>query len=155
PAGIVAVLVTPIIGRLKVDARWLATGAFLVFAVSFFMRAAYPPDASFWVLTIPLLLQGLAMSLFFVPLISISLDGLPAARVPSASGISNFARITAGAFAASVITTWWDRRAALHQTRLSEVGTTLSPIYRQTLEILQQLGFAPQSAVAAVQEQVV
>ena len=40
PSGVVAVLLTPFVARIsgKVDARWLATVAFLAFAASFFMR---------------------------------------------------------------------------------------------------------------------
>jgi DHA2 family multidrug resistance protein len=155
PSGIVAVLATPIVARLKVDTRWLATAAFLAFAASYFLRSQYTPDASFWTLMFPLLLQGLAMSMFFVPLITISFDGLPPQRLPSASGISNFARITAGSFAASIITTYWDRREALHQTRLSEVGTDYSPVYRQTIDQLQASGMSPLQAAGSVMRQVV
>jgi len=154
PSGVVAVLMTPIVGRLKVDMRWLATIAFLAFAASYFMRANYTPDASFVTLTLPLLLQGVAMSMFFVPLVSLSLDRLPPERVPSASGISNFARITAGSFAASIITTYWDRRAALHQTRLTEVGTDYSPVYRRTLDQLQAQGMSPLQAAGSVMRQI-
>ncbi len=103
----------------------------------------------------PLLLQGLAMSMFFVPLVTISFDGIPGERVPSASGISNFARITAGSFAASIITTTWDRREALHQTRLTEVGNDYSPIYRHAIEQLQAAGMTQQQAAASVMRQVV
>ena len=103
-----AVVLTPFVGRLRgVDMRWLVTGAFVAFAASYFMRSHYTADASLWALALPLLLQGVAMSVFFVPLNTILLDGLPASCVPSASGISNFARITAGSFAASLITTYW------------------------------------------------
>lgn len=154
PSGVVAVLMTPIVGRLKVDMRWLATIAFLAFAASYFMRANYTPDASFVTLTVPLLLQGVAMSMFFVPLVSLSLDRLPPERVPSASGISNFARITAGSFAASIITTYWDRRAALHQTRLTEVGTDYSPVYHRTLDQLQAQGMSPLQAAGSVMRQI-
>lgn len=155
PSGIVAVIATPFVGRLKIDPRWLTTMAFLAFAGSYFLRAQYTPDASFWTLMFPLLLQGLAMSMFFVPLVTISFDGIPGDRVPSASGISNFARITAGSFAASIITTSWDRREALHQTRLTEVGNDYSPIYRQAVEQLQAAGMTQQQAAGSIMRQIV
>jgi len=90
-----------------------------------------------------------------VPLVTISFDGIPGERVPSASGISNFARITAGSFAASIITTSWDRREALHQTRLTEVSTPYSPIYRQAIEQLQAAGMSPTQAAGAIMRQIV
>ncbi len=150
PSGVVAVIATPFIGKLKIDARWLASGAFLAFAASYFLRSHYTPDASFWVLTAPLMLQGLAMSMFFVPLLTILLDGIPPEKLPSASGISNFARITAGSFAASLITTFWDRREALHQARLVEGATDYSPIYRQATDQMQAYGMSPLQAAGSV-----
>ena len=106
PSGVVAVLATPIAARFmsRVDARWLATVAFGAFAVSYFMRAGYTTYAGFWDFVMPLLVQGIAMSTFFVALLTISLDGVEPQRIPSASGISNFTRITAGGFAASITT---------------------------------------------------
>jgi MFS transporter, DHA2 family, multidrug resistance protein len=155
PSGAVAVMATPFVSRLKLDPRLLASVSFLAFAGSFFMRSHYTPDASFWVLTAPLFLQGLGMSMFFVQVITISFDGLPGEKVPSASGISNFARITAGSFAASIITTYWDRREALHQTRLTESGTDFSPLYRQAVDQLQQFGMSPLQATGSIMRQII
>ena len=155
PSGIVAVVLTPFVGRLRgVDMRWLVTGAFVAFAASYFMRSHYTADASLWALAFPLLLQGAAMSVFFVPLNTILLDGLPASCVPSASGISNFARITAGSFAASLITTYWDRREALHQARLVEAATPFSPSYQQASNALQSQGLSPAQAAGALMHQI-
>jgi DHA2 family multidrug resistance protein len=95
------------------------------------------------------------MTTFFVPLLTILLDGIEPAKVPSASGISNFARITAGSFAASLITTFWDRREALHQTRLAEAGSDYSPVYHQATDQLQSLGMSPLQAAGAVTRQIV
>ncbi|POA54984.1 MFS transporter, partial [Pseudomonas sp. GW460-R15] len=41
-------------------------------------------------------------------------------RIPAASGLSNFLRITAGAMGTSIATTLWDSRAALHHAQLVE-----------------------------------
>jgi len=151
----VAVVLTPFVGRLRgVDMRWLVTGAFVAFAASYFMRSHYTADASLWALALPLLLQGVAMSIFFVPLNTILLDGLPASCVPSASGISNFARITAGSFAASLITTYWDRREALHQARLVEAATPFSPSYQQASNALQSQGLSPVRAAGSLMHQI-
>lgn len=150
PAGIVAVITTPLISKFKVDARIMATISFLCFAASFLLRSRYTPDASFMTLAAPMLLQGIAMTTFFVPLLTILLDGLPPERVPSASGISNFARITAGSFAASLVTTLWDRREALHQSRLAEAGSPFSPTYHGAIDQLQGLGLSPLQAAGAL-----
>jgi MFS transporter, DHA2 family, multidrug resistance protein len=157
PSGVTAVMVAPFVGRFmsKYDARGFATASFVIFAISYFMRAAYPPDASFWVFVMPLLVQGFAMGMFFVALFTISLDGLPPERVPAASGLSNFLRITGGSFATSLTTTYWDRREALHQSRLVESLSAYDPGYSSTLTQLHAQGFVGDSAVAAVLREVI
>jgi DHA2 family multidrug resistance protein len=142
PSGAVAVLLTPAAARFmsRVDARIIATIAFVAFAISYFMRSGYTQDAGFWDFVMPLLVQGVAMSTFFVSMITISLDGVPPQKIPSASGISNFARITGGGFAAAITTTMWDRREALHQSRLVETPTIFNPALHQAIENAHRLG---------------
>jgi DHA2 family multidrug resistance protein len=155
PSGVVAVLLTPIAARFmgKTDARILATVAFAAFAISYFMRAGYTNDAGFWDFVWPLMVQGIAMSTFFVAMLTISLDGIPPERIPSASGISNFTRITAGGFAASITTTFWDRREALHQSRLADVSTVYNPVLQQAMDRLHHSGFTDLQAYGLLARQ--
>ena len=142
PTGAVAVLLTPLSARLmgKVDSRIIATVAFLAFGVSFLMRANFTADASFIDFMLPLLVQGIAMATFFLAMITILLDGVPPQKIPLASGLSNFARITAGGFAASIVTTLWDDREALHQSRMADNITVFSPAFQRAAEGLHRLG---------------
>jgi DHA2 family multidrug resistance protein len=157
PSGVTAVLISPLVGRYigRIDARWLAGASFVLFAASYFMRAGYTADASFRVLVMPLLVQGLAMGMFFVSMLTILLDGLPPEKIPAASGLSNFLRITGGSFATSVTTTYWDRREAFHQSRLVESLTAYDPSFTHTLAQLQQRGVADLNASFLVLRQVV
>jgi len=157
PSGITAVLVSPFVGRFmgRIDPRWFASAAFLIFSASYFMRAGYTADADFWSLVIPLLVQGVAMGMFFVALLTITLDRLPPEKVPAASGLSNFLRITGGAFATSITTTFWDRREALHQSRLVESLSGLDATFTQTMSQLQQHGVTDTASAAVVMRQVV
>lgn len=152
PSGVVAVIVSPFIGRLigRVDSRILATVAFVAFGISYFMRAGYTADAGFWTYVMPLLVQGIGMSTFFVAVISILLDGIPPERVPSASGLSNFTRITAGSFATSIVTTFWDRHAALHQTHLAEATSVYDPRLQHSLEVLGSRGLSEAQSFSAL-----
>src|SRR5215470_16769671 len=95
PVGLLAILITPIVGRTinKVDPRIYVTGAFGIFALVLFMRSHFNTSADFKTLMIPTIIQGAAMAIFFIPLITLALSGLPPARIPSASGVYNFARI--------------------------------------------------------------
>jgi DHA2 family multidrug resistance protein len=152
PAGVIAVLLTPLSSKLlgKVDARIIASIAFVAFGISFLMRARFTNDLSVLDYMLPLLVQGVSLATFFLAMITILLDGVPPQRIPLASGLSNFARITAGGFAASVVTTLWDRREALHQSRMVDLTTSFSPTFRATVAHLHQLGMPEAGARAAV-----
>jgi DHA2 family multidrug resistance protein len=152
PTGVVAVLLTPLAAKMmsKIDARIVASIAFIAFGVSFLMRARFTNDASFLDFTLPLLVQGIAMATFFLAMITILLDGIPPQKIPLASGLSNFARITAGGFAASIVTTLWDRREALHQSRLADQTTIFTPGLSHTLQSLHGFGFSDLAGKAAV-----
>jgi len=157
PSGVTAVLISPLVGRYmgKYDARWFATASFVIFAISYFMRAAYPPDSSFLVFIVPQLVQGVATGMFFVALLTVTLDRLPPERIPAASGLNNFLRITGGSFATSLTTTYWDRREALHQSRLVESLSAYDPTYQGTLTQLHAQGLGGDSAAAAVMQTVI
>jgi DHA2 family multidrug resistance protein len=148
PSGLVAVLISPLIGRLmaRYDARWFASASFLCFGISFLMRARLTADASFVSFVLPQLVQGMAMGMFFVGLLAIMFDRLPPQKVPAASGLSNFLRIVAGGFATSLITTFWDRREAFHQSRIVELVTPYDPTAVQSLSQLHALGLSDQAA---------
>lgn len=152
PSGIVAVLLSPLVGKLisRVDARLFATASFIIFAASYFMRSGYTADASYVAYMLPLLVQGVAMSMFFVSMLAIALDGVPDARVPSASGLSNFLRITAGAFSTSIVTTLWDRHAALHQSQLASATSLGDPRMQEALLGLKRIGLEGQQALAVL-----
>ena len=152
PTGVVAVAVTPIAARLmdRYDARLVATIAFAASAISYFMRAGLTADASFMAIAIPLMVQGISSGSFFLATISILLDGVPQAQIPSASGLSNFARIIAAGFSVSIVTTFWDRREALHQSRLADMTSGFTPAFNNILASLQEMGMSELGAKAAV-----
>jgi DHA2 family multidrug resistance protein len=156
PVGLLAIVLTPFVGRTvdKVDPRIFATTAFLVFALVLWMRSRFNTQADLETLLIPTIIQGAAVAVFFIPLVTLSLSGLPASQIPSASGLFNFARITAGAFGTSITTTWWDTRAALHHAQLVERMTGYDPTTRQTLATLQAGGLSPDQSLAALNRMV-
>ncbi|MDE2440786.1 MAG: DHA2 family efflux MFS transporter permease subunit [Betaproteobacteria bacterium] len=135
PVGILAILLSPMVGKqvAKVDPRRLATVAFIVFALVLWLRSGFNTQADLTTLMIPTIIQGAAMAFFFIPLVTLTLSGLSPERIPAASGLSNFARITAGAFGTSIATTLWEDRAALHHAQLSEAISASSTTTNQAL----------------------
>ncbi|UUX95807.1 DHA2 family efflux MFS transporter permease subunit [Aquabacterium sp. J223] len=122
PVGLMAIVLSPWVGRnvTRFDPRAMATGSFLLFALILWMRAQFTTQTDLWHILLPTLIQGAALALFFIPLQSIIMSGLSPDRMPAASGLSNFARITAGAMGTSIATTLWDDRATLHHAHLVE-----------------------------------
>ena len=152
PVGLLAIVLTPLVGRTvdKVDPRIFATTAFLVFALVLWMRSLFNTQADLQTLLIPTIIQGAAVAVFFIPLVNLSLSGLPHEQIPAASGLFNFARITAGAFGTSIVTTWWDRRAALHHAQLAEHITAYDPTSQQAFSALQSSGLSPEQSATAL-----
>jgi MFS transporter, DHA2 family, multidrug resistance protein len=152
PVGILALLLSPFVGRWvgKFDLRLLASVAFLIFAISLYMRTRYNTQANFGFLVVPIIVQGAAMAFFFVPLVSLVLSGLTSERVPAASGLSNFARIVSGSFGTSIAATLWDNRAIVHHAQLTEYVSNSSMATRDYVQTLQAGGLSFQQAGAAI-----
>jgi DHA2 family multidrug resistance protein len=157
PSGVVAVILTPFAAQLmsRIDVRWTATVAMLAFGASFWMRSDFTSDVSFGALAAPMLVQGVAMSVFFVSMVTITLHGVPPNKIPAATGLSNFTRLIAGGFAAALTTTIWDRSEAVHQTRLAEVVSSVDPNWARAMGGLHATGLSLPQSVGALTRQFV
>jgi len=152
PVGLLAIVLTPLIGK-KVsvwDPRRIATVAFLGFALVLWLRSNFTTQTDLPHILVPTLMQGAAMAMFFIPLTTLTLAGIEQARIPSAAGLSNFTRITAGAMGTSISTTLWDNRAALHHAHLTEGLVQGQGVFAQTLQGLQATGMGTQQALAQI-----
>jgi len=152
PVGILAILLTPVVGKNmhRIDPRLLATGAFVIFAAVLLMRSHFNTSADFATLLVPTVIQGAAMAIFFIPLVTLSLSGLAPSQIPAASGLFNFSRITLGSFGTSIATTMWDRRASFHHAQLAERVTQFDPTSAQAFAGMQAGGMSPQQSYEAV-----
>jgi DHA2 family multidrug resistance protein len=152
PVGILAIILSPWVGKnvSRVDPRALATVAFVGFGLVLWMRSDFNAQADFTTILIPTVLQGAAMGFFFIPLQAILFSGLPPERMPSAAGLSNFVRITAGAVGTSLFTTLWEDRAILHHARLAESVNRGNDAAMQTIHQLQALGLTHEQALAQI-----
>jgi MFS transporter, DHA2 family, multidrug resistance protein len=150
PVGLLAIIMTPIVGKTanKVDPRLFATASLIIFAVVALMRAKFNTQVDVWTLVIPTVIQGAAVSCFFIPLIALSLSGLRPDQIAAASGLNNFARITAGAFGTSIATTLWESRASLHHSQLVEHVSRGDPATVDALNRLGAAGMSPEQAYA-------
>ncbi|HUR88976.1 MAG TPA: DHA2 family efflux MFS transporter permease subunit [Ramlibacter sp.] len=156
PVGITAMILSPVVGRTiaKVDARKYVTFGFVVFATVMWLRSGFNTQADTWTLMIPTIIQGVGMAFFFIPLSTITLSGLPPDKIAAASGLTNFARITAGAFGTSISTTLWEDRAALHHAQLAESVNNGSAATQQAMAGLTSSGMSPDQALGMINQMV-
>ncbi|MCB2070475.1 MAG: MFS transporter, partial [Ottowia sp.] len=82
PVGLFAIVLSPLVGLTvnRVDPRIYASFAFMVFGVVLWMRSLFTIQTDFMTIMIPTLIQGVAMACFFIPLVTITLSGLPPQR---------------------------------------------------------------------------
>ncbi len=152
PVGVLAILLSPLVGKNvgRVDPRKLATVAFAFFALVLWMRSNFTVQADFATIMVPTIIQGAALAFFFIPLSAITLSGISPDRIPSASGLSNFVRITAGAMGTSTVTTIWDNRATLHHVHMVEKLTPTDPAAGEAFSLLTSAGMGFDQAAAQV-----
>ncbi|MES2099690.1 MAG: DHA2 family efflux MFS transporter permease subunit [Pseudomonadota bacterium] len=152
PVGILAIVLSPWVGKnvSKIDPRKLATVAFLGFGAVLWMRSNFNTQADFYTILIPTILQGAAMAFFFIPLQAIVFSGLTPDRMPSAAGLSNFVRITAGAVGTSLFTTLWENRAILHHAQLTESISTTNSAATQLAAQLAASGLTSEQIAANI-----
>lgn len=148
PVGFFAILLSPLTGKFlsRTDPRYIATAAFLTFALCFWMRSRYTTGVDEWSLMAPTFVQGIAMAGFFIPLVSITLSGLPGHRIPAASGLSNFVRIMCGGIGTSIFQTAWDHRNNFHHAQLVEQANPYNPTFSQAVTQMGQLGLTREQA---------
>jgi DHA2 family multidrug resistance protein len=122
-SGILAVIAAPFVAQMasKLDPRRLVfVGVMWLGAVAFW-RSQANTDMTFINVMIPLLLMGIGMPFFFVPLSGLALSSVDPDEMAGAAGLMNFARTLTGAFAVSVMTTTWENGATHNRAELAGV----------------------------------
>jgi DHA2 family multidrug resistance protein len=151
--ALLAIIASPIVGRLadKVDVRILVTVGFLIFAGVSFLTAGSNTHLGFWQMFLERLPWGISTACFFIPLITLSLSGLPTNQLASASGLFNFLRGIALSIGTSLSVTLWDRRSDLHDHHITASVSQHGGIAHHWLTVLQQHGMSHLEALKSLQ----
>jgi DHA2 family multidrug resistance protein len=152
PVGILAFLISPIIGKniQRLELRAVTTFAFLVFGGTSIWFASFPSNAEFGQLVVPRFLMGIGIACFFVPLNQVIVSGLRPEEIASASGLSNFFRTIAASFSTAVTVTIWQHRGDYHHAVLAEHLNAASPATQSYVGHLQALGASASRAWSLV-----
>lgn len=132
--GLSAICVTPIAAALsaKVDPRKVVFGGVLWLGLVTLSRSVTTTDMDYWNISIPLMLLGLGLPFFFVPLNALALGSVEESETASAAGLMNFLRTLSGAVATSLVMTAWQNRATLNHAELvgmSDVDGALRAVF--------------------------
>jgi DHA2 family multidrug resistance protein len=156
PRGLGAFLMLPLIGFLtgRLDARRLIAVGFVIAGVAIFMFGNINLDIGIASIALPNFLQGVGMSMVFVPLSTITTATLPNDQIANATGIFNLMRNIGGSTGISVVTTMLARGAQAHQTILVAHMAPYNAVYQSRLQMLQA-GLAPRVGPVLAREQAV
>ena len=123
PGALTTLIVMPIAGKLLergFDPRKLLFLSLITNAFAVNIMAHFNLSADFWSVIEPRAIQGIAISLFFVPLAAVTFANIENEDMGNASGIFNFIRNVGGSFGTAIVTTILTRREQFHQSRLIE-----------------------------------
>ncbi|HEY1788192.1 MAG TPA: DHA2 family efflux MFS transporter permease subunit [Verrucomicrobiae bacterium] len=130
PRGVGAFCALFCVGALvsRIDSRLLAAMGFAFSAIASYMLCRLTLQISMGSVVLPNILAGFGSGLLFVPLTTLSVGTLRQDQIGNASGLQNLIRNTGGSIGLSLVSTFQQRLAQVHQFML--VGN-LSPLNQQ------------------------
>ncbi len=140
PRGMGSLIGMPVVGLIigKVDARKLVGLGLTVGAGTLLWLGELNLNAGYWDVFFPQFVQGIGLSLIFVPLTTISMDPIPRERMGNATSLFNLMRNLGGSIGIAVTGTLLQRKTHAYGQVLSEHVTIYSETSRQTFETLRQ-----------------
>lgn len=143
PRGMVAFIAAPIIIKLigaKLDARIIMMGGMACFAIGCFMMSNYSTSLSISYLMWSVVVQGMGMMGFFIPIMQIVFIGVDDELHGEVSGMFNFSRNIASSVGTSVSSTIVSQQM---QVSYHDLGAHVSPYARGYLWWGQHLTMMP------------
>ena len=125
--GVLSMLAAPLVAKFtqKYDLRILVCSGIVWLGLLTFVRAFNTTDMTYLQIALPMLIQGLGIPFFFIPLTRLALVSVNFDETASAAGLMSFMRTLSGAIAASVVTTVWEDKTNVFRTDL--VARSISP----------------------------
>jgi DHA2 family multidrug resistance protein len=136
PGGFTVMLMMPLVGFLvgKVDPRYLIAYGFASTAAALAFMHTLNLGVSYEYIALLRVLQASGLAFLFVPINTISYNGVPREKNNDVSGLTNLARNIGGSVGTSFLVTWLARRGQYHQDRLASSMDANSLTLRQNVE---------------------
>jgi DHA2 family multidrug resistance protein len=155
PRGIGSFFMMPLTGMMtgRFDARKLLTAGLLVGGSTLIWLSWLNLQAGYWDIFWPQLLQGVGMSLLFVPLTTISMDAIPREKMGNATSLFNLMRNIGASIGIASVTTISARHAQSHMNDLSAHVNQYNPAWQSLFMSMKQAFIARgMDAVTATQQ---
>jgi len=133
PRGMGALCMMPLVGYLLsfLDGRKLIILGLCLFALSNLMLGNLNMEIDIGSLILANVIQGIAMGLIFVPLMTLAVGTLRQEQIGNATGLFNLARNVGGSIGISAVTTYLVRDAQRNQMQLVSHLTPYDQAYKQ------------------------
>ena len=141
PRGCAAFVTTLIMGRMvgRVPVRWLLFFGFAMLSLSAFLLSGINLQVSMPSIIFPTLLNGVAISFIFVPLVTASVGALRQREIAGATGLYNLMQNIGGSIGIAFVTTKIARGAQIHQALMASHLTPDDPVFARRLHTAQAL----------------
>lgn len=139
PRGLGSLLFTPVVGILigRLDPRKLLSCGITLAAFTLFWFGFLNLNAGYWDFFWPQFIQGIALSMLFVPLTTLSMHFIPREEMGNATSIFNLMRNIGGSVGIATAATMLERNRRRFTSILGTHVTPYSPQAQQALEGLQ------------------
>jgi DHA2 family multidrug resistance protein len=120
PRGVGSLMTTPLVGYLtnKVDPRRLLVFGLVLGSLTMFDLSGLNLNAGYYDILWPQVLQGVALSFLFIPLMAASMSRIAKEKMGNATSIFNLMRNIGGSTGIAVMTTFLARRNQVHHHHL-------------------------------------
>ena len=138
PRGIGSLIFMPIVGLVmgRIGARKILGTGVVLCALTLFWFGFLNLNAGYWDFFWPQFLQGMSMSMLFVPLTTISMDSISREGMGNATSIFNFMRNIGGSVGIATAATLLERNRQMYTNIL---GTHVTPYSQQSQEMMNRI----------------
>lgn len=160
PRGMGAMIGMPFVGMMLgyLDPRKILATGFGIAAATLFAFSRLNLDVGYWDLFWPQFIQGVALSLLFVPLTTVTMSRISQVEMGNATSLFNLMRNLGGGCGIAMVTTLYARYTQKYVNRLGESVTPFHPAANTLFENLKTMwsgvsagtGSAEQKAVATM-----
>jgi DHA2 family multidrug resistance protein len=138
PRGVGSFFMMPITGMLtgRLDPRKLLTVGLIIGGVTLLWLSELNLNAGYWDIFWPQLVQGVGMSMLFVPLTTVTMDPIPRERMGNATSLFNLMRNIGGSIGIAVTGTMLARR---QQAMTTLLGGNVTPYSTTTQTMFERM----------------